>query len=152
MTPARPLTSSNSVLKRAALADVHQRLGHDQHAALGAVQVALEVLVGRARRDVHHGVHLVGDVDGVGEGAVGLHRGERVGLDVDLHDDVLQALRGQHPEAQVHGVGDPDALAQADVRLDAVVELLDVDVEAGHQVRADDLVAAAPRGGRRRRR
>ena len=125
-----------------ALADVDQRLGHDQHAAVGAVQVALEVLVGRAGGDVHHGVHLVGDVDGVGEGAVGLHRGKRVGLDIDLHDDVLQAVGGQHAEAQVHRVGDPDALVQADVRLDAVVELLNVDVEPGDQVRAHHLVAA----------
>ena len=136
-----PLDQLELGLEARPLADVDQGLGHDEHAALGAVQVALEVLVGRPRGDVHHGVHLVGDVDGVREGAVGLHRGERVGLDIDLHDDVLQAVGGQHAEAQVHGVGDPDALVQADVRLDAVVELLDVDVEPGDQVRAHDLVA-----------
>ena len=73
---------------------------------------------------------------------MGLDRGERAGLHVDLHDDVLQAVGGQHAEAQVHGVGDPHALVQADVRLDAVVDLLDVHVQAGDQVRAYDLVAA----------
>ncbi len=73
---------------------------------------------------------------------MGLDRGERVGLHVDLHDDVLQAVGGQHAEAQVYGVGDPDALVQADVGLDAVVDLLDVHVQAGDEVRAHDLVAA----------
>ena len=72
---------------------------------------------------------------------MGLDRGERAGLHVDLHDDVLQAVGGQHAEAQVHGVSDPHALVQADVRLDAIVDLLDIHVQTGDKVRAYDLVA-----------
>ena len=70
-----------------------------------------------------------------------LDRGERVLLDVDVHDDALQTLLGQHAEAEVDGLGDPHAPLQVDVRLDAVVELVDVDLEAGDEVGADDLVA-----------
>ena len=54
---------------------------------------------------------------------------------------MLQAVGGQHAEAQVYRVGELHALAHADVRLDAVVELLDVDVQTRDQMRADDLVA-----------
>ena len=97
-------------LEAAALLDVHPGLGHHDHAALGAVQVALEVLVGGAGADDHVGVHLVGDVDGVGEGAVRLHAGEAVLLRLHVHDDALQALGGQHAEAQVHRLGDARAL------------------------------------------
>ncbi len=70
-----------------------------------------------------------------------LHRGERVLLDLDLHDDALQPGLGQHAEAEVDGLGEARALLQVDVRLDAVVELVDVDLEAGDEVRPDDLVA-----------
>ncbi len=70
-----------------------------------------------------------------------LHAGEAVLLRLHVHDDLLQALRGQHAEAQVDGLGEAHALVHVDPGLDAVVELVDVDLQAGDEVRADDLVA-----------
>jgi hypothetical protein len=128
-------------LEAGVLSHHHPRLGDDDDATLGAVQVALEVLVRGVRRHGDLGVHFVGDGDGVGEGAVGLDAREAALLGLHVHDDVLEALGGQHAEAQVYGIGDPPALAHADPGLDALIDLVDVDLEAGDQVRADDLAA-----------
>jgi len=105
------------------------------------MEVPLEVLVRRPRLEPHLGVHRVGDVDGVGERAMGLDRGVGVLPRLDVHDDVLQALLGQHPEAEMDGLGDTGTRFDTDVDLDAVVELLGIDLQARHQVGADDLVA-----------
>ena len=48
---------------------------------------------------------------------------------------------GSMPKHRWTGLAMRASLFEVDVRLDAVVELVDVDLEAGHEVRADDLVA-----------
>ena len=50
-------------------------------------------------------------------------------------------VAGQQPEAHVHRLGEPDAVLDGDVRLDAVLDLGRLDLETGDKVGADDLVA-----------
>ncbi len=91
-----------------AAALVHLDAGCRQHLhpAMFAVKVGLTVDHGGARSHVDGPIHHVLHLARVGEGAMGHKLGAGPIADLEMHQDPLHALLGQHAKAEVHRHGD----------------------------------------------
>ena len=111
--------------------DGHFGVGHHQHAAVGAMHVAFEIGITRARGHVDHRVHHMLDIFRVRKGAMGQDGRLRILLNIDVEVDVLKSLFGQYTKAYMHRFAQLGACFHTDVGINAVLRLIGFHLQAG---------------------